>query len=227
MKMTEVGWSHWVFVIFLFGLMCIYAFLLARTVFQAALRMSKKTNRSLYRKWGVEEDLFWPHSGAGFIGLGILLVFGAVLTFIAALFSTLLITDASRVGEDQVYDTFNFFFIGFILGIVIEWQRFEKIHRKVKSLDGLREVFHDRFRASELLSVYENLRHSPPLFWKEYAQLPDEEVNEETNRKYRERAVPYGYSQSIKHNRIIIVVGALTLIVAAFAAIFAAREFFS
>ena len=148
-----------------------------------------------------------PHPRAWFIGWAIVIAVFAAVTFLMALFSTLLITDASRVGGDQIYDTFNFFFIGLILGVAVEWQRFEDLQRRGKSLDGLREVFHERFAVSELLSVYESLRHAPPLFWKEYTQLPDEEVNEETNRRYRERAVPYSYSQSSRHNRIIIVVG--------------------
>ena len=220
--MTEVGWSHWAVVIFFFGLMCGYAFLLARIVFQVALRLSKKIDRSLYRKWGVEEDLYWPPSSTWFIGWGVLVFVSAAFTFVLALFSTVLVTDASRVGGDQIYDTLNFFFIGFILGGAFEWQRFENIQRKVKRLDGLRQVFHDRFSVSELLSVHESLQHSPPLFWEEYTQLPDDEIDEETNRKYRERAVPYRYSQSSRHNRIIIVVTVLTLIVGA---ILAAREF--
>ena len=220
--MTEVDLSHWAVVTFFFGLMCGYAFLLARIVFQVALRLSKRIDRSLYRKWGLEEDLYWPLSGAWFIGWGVLVVLGAAFTFVFALFSTLLVTDASRVGGDQIYETFNFFFIGLILGATVEWQRFENIQRKVKKLDGLRQIFHDRFSVSELLSVYESLQHSPPLFWDEYTQLADDEVDEETNRKYRERSDPYRYSQSSRHNRIIIVVTILTLIVGA---ILAAREF--
>ena len=132
--MTEVGLFHWTLVITLFGLMCVYAFLLARIVFQAAFRLSKRKKRSLYRKWGVEQDLYWPHSEAWFIGLVIAVVVSAAFTFALALFSTLLVTDDSRVGGDQIYDTFNFFFIGFILGAAIEWQRFEDIQRKVNRL---------------------------------------------------------------------------------------------
>lgn len=225
--MANVDWSHWAVVIFFFGLMCVYAFLLARIAFQVVLRLSKKINRSLYRKWGVEEDLLWPHPRAWFIGWGIGVALGALFTFVIALFSTLLITEPSRVGGDQIYDTFSFFFMGFILGAAVEWRRFEDLQRKVKRLDGLRDVFHNRFKVSELLSVYESLQHSPPLFWEEYTDLPDEEVNEETNRKYRELAAPYRYNQSSRHNRITIVVGALTLVVAVLGAIFAAREFFS
>ena len=222
--MTEVGLSHWALVFFLFGLMCVYAFLLARTLIQVAVRLSKKEKRSLYRKWGVEEDLYWPHPGAWFIGWSIVVVVGASVTFVVAFFSTLLITDASRVGVDQIYDTFTFFTSSLILGAAIELQRFEGIQRKVKRLDGLREVFHDRYSTSDLLSVYESLQHSPPLFWEEYTQLPDEEVDEETNRKYRERAIPYRYSQSSKHNRTIIVVAVLTLLVTA---VLLASEFLS
>lgn len=220
--MTEVGWSQWAVVIFFFGIMCVYAFSLARALFQVLLRLSKKTDRSLYRKWGVEQDLFWPCPKILFMGWCILLVFGATFSFAVALSSTLLLTDASRVGGDQFYSTFTFFFLGFILGAAIESQRFEDVRRKIKRLEGLREAFHDRFSVSELLSVYESLQHSPPIFWEEYAQIPDEEINEETNRKFRERAVPYRYSQSSKHNRILMIVAVLTLLVGA---MLAGRDF--
>lgn len=204
--------------------MCVYAFFLARTFYQVALRLSKKTNRSLYRKWGVEEELFWPRPLAWFVGWTVAVVFSAPFTFVAALFSTLLVTDASRIGGEQFYNTFTFFFAAFLLGFAAESQRFEDIKRKVNRLEGLREVFHHRFSISELLSVYESLQQSPQLFWEEYTQLPDEEVNEETNRKYRERAIPYRDSQSSRYNRIIIVVAALTLCVAV---LLAGREFLS
>ena len=222
--MTEVGLSQWTLVIFLFGLMCLFAFLLARFAFQVVLRLSKRKNRSLYRKWGVEEDLFGSHSGALFIILGIGTVVYAALTFVLALFSTLLIMDSSWVGVDQIYNAFTIFFIGFVLGAAFESQRFEDVQRKVNRLVGLRGVFHDRFRVSELLSVYESLQHLPPLFWEEYTQLPDVEVDEETNRKYRERAIPYRYSQSRRHNRIVITVATLTFLVAV---LLTAREFLS
>ena len=220
--MTEVDLSRWAVVTVFFGLMCGHAFLFARTVFQVALRLSKRIDRSTYRKWGLEEDLYWPLSGEWFIGWAVLVVVGAAIFFVLALSSTLLVTDATRVGGDQFYDTFNFFFIALILGASVEWQRFENIQRKVKKLDGLRQIFHDRFSVSELLSVYESLQHSPPLFWDEYTQLTDDEVDEETNRKFRERAVPYRFSQSSRHNRIIIVVTVLALIVGV---ILAVREF--
>ena len=225
--MTEAVWSHWALVVFAFGMMSVYAFFFARTVFQVVLRLSKKTDRSLYREWGVEEDLFWPPSGAWFVGFCIGVFISAALTFALALFSTLLLTDASGIAGDQIYDTFVFFYVGFILGIAFEWQRFKDAQQKVSRLDGLRKVFRDRFSVSELLSVYESLRYAPPLFWEEYTQLPDEEVNEETNRMYRERAVPYRYSQSSRHNRITIIVGVLTLLVAVLATTFGARVFFS
>ena len=222
--MTEPDWARWAVVLFFFGLMCAFAFLLGSVAFQVVLRLSRRIDRSLYRKWGVEEDTYWPVPGAWFIGWVVLVIVSTPFTFLFALSSTLLMTDVSRLGGDQVYETFTFFFVGVILGVSIEWQRFENTRRKVERLDGLRQVFHDRFSLSELLSVYESLQHSPPLFWEEYTQLPDDDVDEETNRKFRERSIPYHYSQSSRHNRKIVVVTVLALIVGV---IVAFRAFFA
>ena len=225
--MNEIGWPQWAVVIFLFGLMCIYAFFLARNVYQMMLRLSKKVDLSVYEKWGMKQDLLWPLSGQWFIVWATVTVIFAATTFVIALYSTLLITDVSSIGGGQFYDTFTFFFFGFLIGIAIESQRFQEAKQKVERLEGLREIYHERFSRSELLSVYESLRHSPPLFWREYTQLPDDQVNHETNGKYRERAIPYSYSQSGSQNRMMIIVAVLTLVVSVIAAIFAIEEFLS
>ena len=39
--------------------------------------------------------------------------------------------------------------------------------------------------------MYECLRVAPRIFWEEYQSLPEAQVNEGTNRKFRERAAPY------------------------------------
>ena len=216
--MNEVSPSDWALVISLLGLMCANAFYLGLIVVQGALRLTKKKELSLLWKWGVEKDLLWPHRGKPFIGWGIALTVGAVYTSTFAFFSTFSITEGSRNEVDQASYTFLLFLIAWALGFNFEAQRTEAVLRKVERLEGLREVFRNRFRPSDLLSVYESLKHAPPLFWDEYTQLADEEINEETNQKYRERAGPYRYSLSIRHNRVIISLGvlaiAITLLVA-------------
>ena len=212
--MNEVSWTNWAFVIFIFGLMSANAFCLGRIILQGWLRLSQKTNRSRYRTWGVEKDLVWGPQWKWLIFWGIVIAVGAAYTFAFALASTLLVTEDSGLGVGQVYDTFSYFFIAFLLGVAIEVQHLEDVQRKVKRFEGLREVFRSRFRPSDLLSVYESMKQAPPLFWEEYTQLPEEEVNEETNQKYRERAAPYRYNLSIRHNIIVIVVGVLALVLA-------------
>ena len=162
--MSDVSLAHWGLVIFLFGLMCVYAFALARYLVQLALRLSEKKNRGFYGKWGVDEVLFWPTSSAWFVAWGLVVFIFTGFTFLFTLFSTLLLTDATRIGGDQIYETFTFFSIAFILGAAVEFQRFEDVRRKVTKLEGLRETFHKRFRTAELLSIYESLQHAPPLF---------------------------------------------------------------
>ena len=224
MQVTESSFSPWAALIASFGLMCVFAFFFARYAFQGLLRLAKRQERPLYRKWGVDEELFWPTSAPWFICVVIAGIFGSAVTYLIALFTAILVTDDIWLGANPYYDTFVAFSIAIVLGASVESQRFDDVQRKVNRLEGLRGIFHERFSASELLSVYESLQHSPTLFWEEYTQLPDEEVGEETNRKYRERAVPFRDSQSIKYNRITITVAALTFVVAV---LLAGREFLS
>ena len=111
-----------------------------------------------------------------------------------------------------------------LIGLTVRSERIKNIADKTKTLNNLKEVFHQKFSVSELLSMYEALRPAPPLFWEEYANLPDEQVTQETNRIYRERAAPYGHSQASKYNRTVIVVAVLTLLLTA---ILVAKELLS
>lgn len=102
-------------------------------------------------------------------------------------------------------------FYAFLLGFSVKAQSIINIREKIKKLEDLREVFSQRFGVVELLSMYESLRLAPQMFWEEYSKIPDEAINEETNRKYRELAAPYRYAQSSKHSRIVITVAVGTL----------------
>ena len=95
-----------------------------------------------------------------------------------------------------------------LAGSAIEWVRFRKIRAKQQSLDCLRPVFHARFPASELLSMYECMRDAPRLYWDEYANLPAVEVNEANNQRFRERVAPYRHSQ-LDHLQRVAIIAAL------------------
>ncbi len=213
--MSDATYAEWAIVVFLFGFMCVYSFAFGVLVVQVALRLKNRGKDTSFHKWGAEKELLRPISLLWVVILGILVVIGTVFAFLMAFASTVLVTEATTSGFDRFQYTLIFAMYASLLGISVESERIKKITEMTRTLDNLRETFHQRFSASELLSMYEALRPAPQLFWEEYAGLPDEEVGYDTNRSYRERAAPYSHSQSSRHNRIIIAVAALTLLLTA------------
>ena len=132
-----------------------------------------------------------------------------------------MVTAETTSTADRFYYTVVLANYAFFVGFAVEAQRIQKITKMTRKLDDLREVFHERFSVSELLSIYEGLRFAPPLFWDEYANLDDDHISQETNRSYLERAAPYVHSQSSRHTMIVIVVAVLTLILTS---VLAAKE---
>ena len=222
--MTNASYTEWTFVIFLLGLMSACSFAFGDLATQVILRLKIRGERSSYQKWGVAKELFRPNSIAWLVGWGIVVVISTVFTFFLAFVSTVLVAEGTTSGADRFQYTLIVAMYAALIGLMVESERVKNITDMTKKLDDLKEAFHERFSISELLSMYEGLRPAPPLFWEEYANLPDDKINHETNHSYRERAAPYGHSQSSKYNRIVIVVAVLTLLLTA---ILAAKELFA
>ena len=72
-------------------------------------------------------------------------------------------------------------------------------------------VFRAKFSVAEIWSMYESLRHAPALFWEEYKNLPDVEVNESNNHRFRERVAPYSHIRTNTYNKIMAVAAVLTV----------------
>ena len=83
---------------------------------------------------------------------------------------------------------------------------------KRQALEALPKPFHDRFSVSEILSMYECLRAAPAIFWEEYVNLPDWQVSKSTNREFRERVAPYVVNQGEKHQRNILLLTVLIIV---------------
>ena len=216
--MNDASYASWVLVIFFFGIMCMSAFSLGDAVIQAVLRIRSRDKRASFEKWGVSSDLFRPNPPVWFALWSVSTTLSTAFTFFVAFASTVLVSGESASTVDRFYYTANFALYAFFLGSTIEAQRVQKITLKTRKLEALRELFHQRFSVSELLSMYEGLSIAPPLFWEEYANLQDDHVNQETNRSYRERAAPYIHSRTNSHTMIVIAVAVLTLILTAFLA---------
>ncbi len=219
--MTNVSYMEWAVVIFLFGLMCAYSFFLGDLATQVLLRLQSRGKISSYKKWGVYKELFRFDPLIWLIAWGAFVVISTVFTFLAAFLSTMLVAESTTSGFDRFQYTLVFAINAAFIGFAMEAQRIKNITDKTRALDDLRSVFHQRFSPSELLSIYEALRLTPRLFWEEYANLPDHQISQNTNRIFRARAAPFGHSQSSRYNKIVIVVAVITLV---FTAVLAAKE---
>ena len=206
-------------VILFFGPMIAFSFVFGELATQVSLRLKSRGKCSSYQKWGVDKELFRPKSIVSLLGSGVAAAISSILAFYLAFLSTDLVTEATTSAIDRFQTTLVVAMYAVFIGFMVEYQRFKKIADMTKKLDDLKEPFHEKFPISELLSMYEELRPAPPLFWEEYAGLTDDQVSQQTNRIYRERAAPYGHSRSIRYNKIVIVVAALTLLVAAISAV--------
>ena len=96
------------------------------------------------------------------------------------------------------------------LACILRYTRWSQCLSEVLSLDGLRPVFHRRFPPSEILSMREAMRNAPNLFWEEYAALPDVQVTEANNRRFRERVLPYatGRGHGLQSLSVLVAVAA-------------------
>lgn len=196
--------------------------LLGKILADVFIRLDQSRKRPQYRKWGAEEEIFWPKSAVWFFAGAV--CFGAVSVYFSYLF--LLFLSSQFTGEIKVDPQSNVFQRGvssivvvIFIGIWMRSMSVVGVIEKVSKLEKLPSLFSEKFTASELLSMYESLRHAPTLFWEEYANLPDEEVNEMTNSKYRERAAPFVESKLYTHNRAILSWQVITVILAAVVAL--------
>lgn len=171
--MAEISIESWIIVIFLFVFMGLGCLELGVLAIQIVFRRKSRQHQKSYEKWGVESDLLRPPSSIGFALLGVAVAIGAAFMGLLAFFSTALLIEKTLPGIDQLYYTILIASYAFVIGLVIESERIRRITEMTRKLDDLRELFHQRFSVSELLSMYENLRPAPPLFWEEYAGLRD------------------------------------------------------
>ena len=107
-----------------------------------------------------------------------------------------------------------FWLVVFLLSVIWVLQELSTLDRKRQHLDELRPVFHRRFSVSELLSMYECLKVAPRVFWDEYKDLPDVQVSDATNRKFRERAAPYEAKGGDTLQRKFLIIAVATVLLA-------------
>ena len=166
-----------------------------------------------WRRWGLEGELIGSESFALFLTLSFVSPIFTAALFIFALDLTAKFIDQFRLDRTPFDVTFGFVMIAFTIGIWLEMLRIDPIVKKMIALERLSSAHRSRFSVIELLSMYESLRHAPQRFWRVYAEIPDAELNDETNRKFREMAAPFRHSQLMSVNKALVAAALLTVLV--------------
>ena len=217
--MNDVSYIEWALAAFFYLLMAGNGWYVGVYSNQLLLRLSYRRSESSFKKWGVADDLLRHRNLKGFIVAGILILAFLSFTFFAALISSVLVTATSPFASDKILFTLYVVTWSFLFGYFREMTRTGDLLIKVKRLDGLKDLFHQRFTPSEILSMHEHLLSGPPIIWEEYANLPDEAIGHESNVKYRGLVEPYRHRQSVGHNRTMVVLTIIMLLIAAIGAI--------
>ena len=209
--MNNLNSADWVASIFIFLMLAAYPYFLGQYVMEVLVRFAFRKRQPDYCKWGVDRDLFWPNSRMWFIAWGILAVFITALIIVFAILSGVPQKVAAATGRDHNDLMIITGVFGFYMGFVLKANAVQGTRRQLERLDSLREIFHQRFPKSELLSMYESLNPAPKLFWDEYSRLPDEDVNEQSNQNFRVRAAPYVQKQSRRYTIYAVAATGFTL----------------
>ncbi|MDE2686438.1 MAG: hypothetical protein OXI16_02920 [Chloroflexota bacterium] len=189
--------------------LAVYSYMLGTFLVEIPMRFVERQRRDSFRKWGMERELFWPTS----LIWSIVMVVGVVTITVFlywSLPSEIQITGNWTISSDLKQ---LIAILGIYFGIFGKLHTFKNTWDKLKKIEELREIYHKRFSVSEILSMYESLRNTPPLFWEEYANLPDDNVNEQANDAYRRRASPYQFSQSSRRERVIVFLAGLAVLI--------------
>ena len=153
------------------------------------------------RYWGMADEVVNPpHAGltaimAIWCAVGIGIYVWLVLPIIGGLETNIFFAIATIFPMSRVFDD-------------LRDDRLEQ-----EKLDALRPMFRKRFPRSELLSMYQCMKEAPRILWQDYTRLPDTEVNEETNRKFRERAASFVVHSSATMQRISLTFAVAAILV--------------
>lgn len=167
-----------------------------------------------YRHWGMEKEVEnqvqpWLHIPMIlFLALWALWTIPIVVTTLAPI-----IAESIRF-LDTPGQLSLVWLVAFFSAVLWVLQDIATLDRRRHELESLRPVYHRRFPVSELLSMYECLRVAPRIFWEEYKTLPDVQVNEATNQRFRERAAPYSSGGNNAFQRWAFAISILAVLAA-------------
>ena len=183
-------------------------------------------NEELLSKWGLDKEIYGPSSFKADMWAFTVLTFISVVLGVYNYF--LLVGIETGVNEWKDIDSQivreYFTLCGFVWFIALMWNAmYQYPFDKAKALNCLPDEFLNCYKL-DVLSLYDGLRHAPPIYWERFAATPVEELTPELLEKFSGYAQPYQHHHSSSQNRklmvITLAVGGAAIIVTAIGAIF-------
>ena len=180
------------------------------------IRFAWRNERSLFRRWGVEQDIISIESHWRF-GLW-LAILGAGSAYLAYIFIALVGFVFGGIQDFTLKGEFFDRSVAILCMVLIAggtWRAYRAgvSSEKARRLDQLPPYFIQTVGASELVATYDSLAQAPDLFWQEFSDLGDYEVTREASRRYRELASHYRALRSLNYIRWgIIAAGVIPLV---------------
>ena len=218
---TEIV-AVWVFVGLIFASMLAYSFFLGDYIARAGFRWLGRNRVLVYRKWGVERDLFFPLPRWQFIAWGTVIVVFTAITFLVSAAVSAAFIQKTSLTKGILENTLAIAAIPFTWGILVAYVRIWNILERIDKLTKLPPHFHERFSVTELLSMYEALRSAPPIFWEEYSNLEERQMDSDINRRYRENAAPFRHNSLNINNKAMLGIAIAVLIFTAISVVIGA-----
>ena len=183
-----------------------------RNWYRLALRTYIKKARpnilARYQHWDMEREVLGDQS----LLLSIIASLWASFTIVFFVWFVSPATTPVEVGSNVTLLSLPVFFL-----MPISWGMSDYRHGETKrrKLDALRPAFHDLLSVSEILSMYECLRLAPSVFWNEYAELLEGQINRATNHEFRSMASSYHLRDSQIHQRMALTFAVIAVAAAA------------
>ena len=186
-------------------------------------------NEEPLSKWGLDKEMYGPSSFKAdmwaFTGVTFISVLLGVYNY---LWLVGIEADVNRWYDiDSQIVRAYFTLCGFVWLIALMWNAMRQYpFDKAKTLNRLPDEFLNCYDKLDVLSLYDSLRHAPPVYWETFAATPVEELTPELLEKFSGYAQPYQHRHSSNQNRklmlITLAVGGAAIIVTAIGAIFTA-----
>ena len=176
-----------------------------------------------FSQWGLDKEMYGPSSLKDDIWVS------SGITFFLALYSGYnyfwlvgIEADINRwydIDSQIVRAYFTLCGIVWYIGIMWNIVRLSGFFSKAEALNRLSEEFWNCYTKLDILSLYDNLRFAPSIYWEKFAATPVNELTPQLLEKYSGYAKPYQHHHFANQNKMIlfvaIMVGIPAIIIAA------------